>query len=191
MKVRLDRLVMAGGVVILVLAGLLTWQLLHDEAEPEVAPLDERLDSLRDKPRAARAQPRERWPATRPDDPVRASEIGEGVAVPKPELGSDPGELGPEEAVDTFKIVLGELEAAAASGQALTRREQWELYNRATGSFTALSAWVDVSDPKERALMEDAYRQMTSLMAELELERPPQMLGKHDYDPRHPERGWH
>jgi hypothetical protein len=101
-----------------------------------------------------------------------AQEQGEGKSIFVAPPQSDPGELGPAEAVDSFQQVIGELEAALAHGRKLGRDERAEFYNRATGSFTALSAWVDPSDASERAMMDDAYAQMTSLMRELDI-RPP------------------
>ena len=61
--------------------------------------------------------------------------------------------------------------------RALTNRPKAELYNRATGSFNALSAWTDGSNPADRALIDDAYSRMMSLMRELDLEPP-----RHDPD---------
>ncbi len=89
-----------------------------------------------------------------------------------PPAGSDPGELGPEEAVDAFAGVMDELEDALEDDRKLGRKESGELYNRATGSFNAMSAWIDGSDPRERAVLEDAHARMLDLMRRLDI-RPP------------------
>ncbi|GEM_PF-2990079 len=173
LRLRVDHLVYGGLALLLLVGGALGWRALRPVAE-EPAELDTRLDRLRHKS-GRRSSPR----FLRPMRPYRSGsdearrEIGEGLPVFKPPRQIDPGDLGPEEAVDSFKEVLAELEEAVENERVLDQYSQWELYNRATGSFTVLSSWIDGSDPKERALMEDSYQQMRSLMGELELERPP------------------
>ncbi|PRP96775.1 hypothetical protein ENSA5_35490 [Enhygromyxa salina] len=171
LKIRVDHLLITVGGVIVLVAAVLTWRALR--SPPERDPLDEGLEQFRAKKgnRQAARPPRFVRPyhASKPrehDDP------GEGRFVPTPPPQEDPGALGPDEAIDSFQEVLGELEAALEDGRRLSAREEAELYNRATGSFTALSSWVDASDPTERALMDDAYLQMKSLMRELDIQPP-------------------
>lgn len=171
MKVRLDHLLLGFGAVVLLVGALLTWRALRPE--PEQADLDQGLERLRSKPApGASSRPRFIRPRGAFSSQERPKER-EGWAEPQiPHEVGDPGELDPNEAVDNFKAVMEELETAATEGRRLSARERTELYNRATGSFTALSAWTDASDPSERALIDDAYAQMMSLMRELDLEPP-------------------
>lgn len=154
--------------MIVIVAALLTWRALRPD--PERAELDEGLERLRQKDSSgpsARARP------PRFVRPLRSSaRVGEQVAIPQAPPDGDPGDLDPDEAIASFKQVLGELEAAVETDRKLSPREEAELYNRATGSFTALSAWVDAGDPTDRALMDDAYAQMKSLMRELDIQPP-------------------
>lgn len=171
MKVRLDHLLLGVGAVVLLIGSLLAWRALRPE--PEQADLDQGLEQLRSKP-APGASKRPRFIRPRgafSSSQERPTEREGWVDSQTPHAG-DPGELDPNEAVDTFKAVMDELESAATEGRRLSARERTELYNRATGSFTALSSWTDGSDPRERALIDDAYARMMSLMRELELEPP-------------------
>jgi hypothetical protein len=87
-------------------------------------------------------------------------------------LGPDPGLLGPEDAKEAFQAVLSELDASLAEERRLSRREKKELYNRATGSYTALLTYVDGSDPTQRKFLDEAHAALLHRMAELKLDRP-------------------
>lgn len=169
LKIRVDHLLIGAGAVVLTVAVLLVWR--ARQPAQEQAGLEQELEQLRGKQTPARRAPprfvRDYHASARPE------EIGEGVAIPQLPAHADPGDLTSDQAIDEFKQVLGELEAIVESGRKLSAREEAEYYNRATGSFTALSSWVDPNDPGERALMDDAYLQMKSLMHELQLEPPP------------------
>ncbi len=171
MKVRVDHLLIGVGAVILLLGSIVAWRALRPdpaEAGPEAG-----LERLRDKPGGA-GLPRF---IRRGDAFSSANERGErreGWVESQTAQAGDPGELGADEAVDEFQAALSELEAAVDDGRRLSEREQAELYNRATGSFTALSAWANADDPSDRAALDDAYGRMMALMRQLELE-PPQV----------------
>jgi hypothetical protein len=171
MKVRVDHLLLGLGALVLLIGSLLAWRAFRPE--PEQANLDQGLERLRSKPGSSASQ-RPRF--IRPRGAFSSSEERpkdrEGWAEPQTPQNADPGDLDAGEAVDHFKAVIDELEAAVADGRRLSKRERSELYNRATGSFTALSAWTDGSDPNDRALMDDAYARMMSLMRELDIEPP-------------------
>ncbi|MCA9696611.1 MAG: hypothetical protein KC431_03715 [Myxococcales bacterium] len=92
------------------------------------------------------------------------------MAVYEPPPKDDPGTPTPEDAAESVALVIADLEAAAARGGRLSERERNELYRRASGSLAAVSLWVDGGDPSQRALLEDTYQQLRSLMRELELE---------------------
>jgi hypothetical protein len=173
LKLRVDHLLIAVGGLVVVVAAVLVWQARGPDSER--AELDQGLERIGDKDRAGQVtQPR----PPRFVRPLHSPSYGgardprEQVAVPQPPPEGDPGALDADEAIASFQQVLGELETAVASGRKLSPREEAELYNRATGSFTALSAWVDGGDPTERALMDDAYAQMKSLMRELDIQPP-------------------
>lgn len=171
LKLRVDHLLMAVGGVVVVVAAILTWRAFRPA--PELEQLDQGLERMADKDRPGQtAQPR----PPRVLRPLHtfggARDQREQVAVPQPPPEGDPGDLDADEAVASFRQVLGELEAVVESGRKLSPREEAELYNRATGSFTALSSWADAGDPTERALMDDAYAQMMSLMRELDIQPP-------------------
>ncbi|KIG18096.1 hypothetical protein DB30_01983 [Enhygromyxa salina] len=174
LKVRVDHLLIAGGGVVVLVASLLTWRAMRPD--PAQVELEEGLDRMRDNDRVAQ-EPRARPPRFVRPLHTSGRSRGEQVAIPQAPPEGDPGDLDADEAVASFKQALHDLEAALESGRKLSPREQYELYNRATGSFTALSAWADAGDPTERALMDDAYAQMKSLMRELDLQPP-----KHDPD---------
>jgi hypothetical protein len=174
MRIRVDHLLLGFGALVLLAGSLWAWQALR--SDPEQAELDQGLERLRAKP-AVSSEKRPRF--IRPRGAFSSSqerrEDPEGW-VQTPHEG-DPGELDADEAVDSFKAVMAELETAVDDGRRLSKRERAELYNRATGSFNALSAWTDGSDPADRAVIEDAYARMMSLMRELDLEPP-----RHDPD---------
>jgi hypothetical protein len=178
LRIRLDHLLLGLGAVVLLVGALLTWRALR--AGPEQAELDEGLERLRNKPILRK-----------PGGPrfIRASggfagseQVAEREGWAESELPQmgDPGDLDASEAIDTFQAVLAELEAALDEGRRLGEHERSELYNRATGSFTALSAWTDSRNPDERVLLDDAYARMMALMRELKLEPP---RNDPDYNP--------
>jgi hypothetical protein len=175
LKLRVDHLLIGlGGLVIVVVAVMVVMAWRARGPDLDHAELDQGLEHMRDNDRSAEVtQPR----PPRFVRPLHSSSHGgdrrDQVSLPQPPPEGDPGSLDADEAVASFKQVLGELETVAASGRKLSPREEAEFYNRATGSFTALSAWVDGSDPTERALMNDAYAQMKSLMRELDIQPPP------------------
>jgi hypothetical protein len=170
LRIRVDHLVLGVGCVAVLVGGLLAWRTLKVEPEQQ-AEIERGLERVRAKQGSAPTRPRfmrglysgapqEDW--------------GEGKAVFEPPPQTDPGELGAAEAIDSFQQVIGELELVLESGRRLSRREQAEYYNRATGSLTALSSWIDPSDPSERAMLDDSYAQMMALMRELGIRRPKQ-----------------
>lgn len=177
LKVRVDHLLLAVGGLVLVIGSLLAWRALRPD--PERAELDRGLEELRDKPsNKPRTAPRLVRPRGAFSSGSTSDSAGEREGWANVEASAgDPGEVGPDQAVDEFKTVIAELEAAVDEGRKLGELEQAELYNRATGSLTALSAWVDGSNPRERALLDDAYTQMMGLMRQLDIQ-PPQ----HDPD---------
>lgn len=173
LRIRVDHLVLGIGGVVLVVAVVLGWRALQPDRDQQ-AEIEQGLERVRAKQGGAVA----RGAMTKPPRFVRgmysgaAPERDEGKAVFEAPPQTDPGELDAAEAVDSFQQVIGELEAALESRRKLSKGEAAEFYNRATGSFTAMSAWVDPSDASERAMMDDAYAQMTSLMRELKIRRP-------------------
>lgn len=172
MKVRVDHLLLSLGGLVLLVGSLLAWRALRPD--PEQAELEQGLEQLRSKEQpGAKKVPRflRQRGAFSSAEERREARTGWSESD-DPRLVGDPGELGPDEAVDNFKAVIAELEAAAEDGRRLTRRERSELYNRATGSFTALTTWTDASDPSDREVIDDAYAHMMSLMRVLELEPP-------------------
>jgi hypothetical protein len=168
LRIRVDHLVLGVGGVVLLVVAVFGWRAMQPDPDQQ-AEIEQGLERVRAKQGGA---------VTRAPRFVRgfhsgaAQDEGEGKAVFEAPPQSDPGELGPAEAVDSFQQVIGELEAALADGRKLSANEEAEFYNRATGSFTVLSSWVDPSNPSERAMMDDAYAQMTSLMRSLDI-RPP------------------
>lgn len=173
LTVRVDHLLLGLGAVVLLVGSLLAWRAFRPD--PEQAELDQGLERLRSKSSPDGSQrPRfmgRRW-ASSPSGEREgwADSQTPQVAIDDP-LG-DPGALDADEAVDNFMAAMEELEAVQAEGRRLSKRERSELYNRASGSFTALSAWTDGSDPHDRALIDDAYARMMSLMRELDLQPP-------------------
>ena len=81
------------------------------------------------------------------------------------------GEMSPEEAMDSFRDALAALDDALEQELELSERQQYELYNQASGSFTALSRYADLRDPSEARHLEEAYAQMKQRMAALDLDR--------------------
>lgn len=189
LKVRVSTLILAGSALVLSVGGFVAWRKLVAEPKAERAALDEGLDELEERAKRDRSKtPRfVKSMYSGSSDDARRSEQGEGLAVPQVanQGEGDPWELGPDEAVASFQRALEDLEAALDLDRPLTRVEQDALYNRATGSFEAMSNYVDGSSPDDRALMEDAYLHMKTLMAELRLERP---AFEQAYDHHHPTR---
>lgn len=103
---------------------------------------------------------------------VERSEESARELVFTPPPGGDPLEPSAQEAVDAFTEVLDELEQALDEERKLSPVERDEYYERATGSFKAMSAWVDASNPNERALLEDSHAQMKDLMRRLGIKPP-------------------
>ncbi|HLT39233.1 MAG TPA: hypothetical protein VK034_23275 [Enhygromyxa sp.] len=169
MKVRIDHLLLGFGAVVLLIGGVWSWRALR--IDPEQAELEEGLERLRSKPHQ-RSTPRFLHQRGSYSGASEQSYERQGWVESQTPQAGDPGDLDRNEAIDTFQAVLDELEAAVDDGRRLSELEQAELYNRATGSFTALSAWTDGSDPNDRALIDDAYARMMSLMRELKLEPP-------------------
>jgi hypothetical protein len=175
LRVRVDHLWIAAGAVFLVIGSVFAWRALApEEVDPDVE-LDAGLERMRSKSHksgSSNPSPKFVRPLLHTGNAYESSDQRVGWNEPQtPNIG-DPGQLGPDEAVDEFKAVVAELEAAVEDGRRLSKREQDELYNRATGSFTALSSWVDASNSSERALMDDAYAQMMTLMRQLDFKPP-------------------
>lgn len=176
LKLRVDHLLFGGVAVVLLGSGLWVWrthgsaQTGEDgETEEQRARAERRTSAKRgDVPRFTRGFHRS----------IEQEERGEGVVIYRPPPQADPGDLSASEAVQAYEAIVAELEATLESGRELSERERAELYNRASGSLTALSAWADPAKSEERAMVDDAYLQLKSLMRELDL-RPP----KHDPDP--------
>ena len=174
MKIRVNQLLLGLGAVILVVGSGLTWRALR--VDPEQAAIDEGLDRLRSKS-GAKSGANDRPRFIRPrgafsSDASKPDEVREGWAEAELPRVGDPGELGPEEAVDNFKAAIAELEAAVEADGRLSAAQEAELYERATGSFTALSSWIDGADASDRAVLDDAYGQMMALMRQLDLDPP-------------------
>jgi hypothetical protein len=172
LRIRVDHLVLGVGGVVVLVAAVLGWRAMQPDPEQQ-AEIEQGLERVRAKQGRAVGQPR----FVRGVYSGAGQEEGEGKAVFELPPQMDSGELSSSEAVDSFQQVIGELEAALASGRKLSARQEAEFYNRATGSFTVLSSWVDPNNPSERAMMDDAYAQMITLMRELDI-RPP----AHDTD---------
>jgi hypothetical protein len=168
LRIRVDHLVLGVGSVVVLVAGLLTWRALQPDADQQ-AEIEQGLERVRAKQGTPPTRPRfvRGFYSGAPEE-----EWGEGKLAFEPPPQKDSGDVGPAEAVDSFQQVIGELEVALASGRRLSARERGEYYNRATGSFTALSSWVDPSNPSERAMLDDSYAQMMALMRELDIQRP-------------------
>lgn len=167
LRIRVDHLVLAFVGVSLLVGGFLGWRAMRPDRDKE-AEIEQGIERVRAKgSSSSRTPPRfaRGYHSGAPDE-------GEGKVVFQPPPQIDPGEPGSSEAVDAFQEVIEELEAALESGRKLGARERAELYNRATGSFTAMSAWVDPNEPSERAMMDDAYAQMMFLMRELDIKPP-------------------
>jgi hypothetical protein len=174
LRVRVDHLWMVLGAALLVTGSVVAWRALAPDAVDPDAELDAGLERMRSKSAKSgpsSAPPRFVRPLVHNSDPYGSGEGRVGWAEQAPTI-SDPGQLGPDEAVDEFQAVVAELEVAIEDGRRLSKREKAELYNRATGSFTSLSSWIDASSSSERALMDDAYAQMIGLMRQLDLQPP-------------------
>ena len=176
LKIRVDHLVFGGVAVVLLGSGLWVWRThgsaqrgAGDESEQQRAGAEPRAGGKRaDAPRFTRGFHRS----------VEQEERGEGIVLHRPPPQADPGDLSQSEAVQAYESIVAELEAALDSERELSERERAEYYNRASGSLTALSAWADPNEADQRAMVDDAYLQLKSLMRELDL-RPP----KHNPDP--------
>ena len=174
LKIRVDHLVIGAISLTLVGGGLWLWRAKRVE-ERQQAELDEGLERMRGRSSGSSA---DLWSQAGDKRFVRSYhqgervEQGEGIAVHVPPPQEDPGDLDADEAVQAYRSILADLENAAEEGRALSKREQAEYYNRASGSLTALSAWADPNSPEDRALMNDAYLQVKTLMRELEIEPP-------------------
>jgi hypothetical protein len=168
MKVRVLHLIygLAGATALVV--GVWLWR-AHEQRQAEQA-LDQGLTELR---HDARDREHDRTIFTRPIDRYAANheETARELAFAPPD-GRDPGELDAVESVDAFAGVMDELEQALEDERTFDAEESAEYYNRANGSFKAMSAWIDGSDPRERAVLEDAHTRMLDLMRRLDI-RPP------------------
>ena len=171
LKIRVDHLLLAVGGLILVVGGIWAWQSRRPDAEQ--TELDAKLERMGER----HASQGSRAPRIlRPYLKTSAAGGDDDPQLPlRPPANSEA--VGPEEAIDDFRTIMAELEDALEDNRKLSRAEKAELYNRASGSFTAMSAWIDADDATERALMDDAYAQMRSLMRELDIEPP-----RHDPD---------
>lgn len=179
LKIRLDHLLMLAGALVLGVGAIVVWRVAIPEVERRQ--LDDKLDELGDARGTERSSDkssagRRRSPWLRPTTGSRGFgeagyEQGVGEVAPAPEV--DPGQLDADAAVAAFQGALDALEQAADSDGILTPRERRELYNRATGSFMAMSTWINGRDPDERAVLEDAYLHMKVLLQELDLEGLP------------------
>ena len=178
LRIRLDHLLLGLGAVALLLGALLSWRALRPD--PEQAELEQGLERLRSKPGLRKPGGPRFIRSTGGFARNEQTEERQGWVESEPPQIGDPGDLDAAEAIDTFQAVISELEAALDVGRRLGADERAELYNRATGSFTALSAWTDSSNPDERALLDDAYARMMALMRELKLEPP---RNDPDYNP--------
>lgn len=172
LRIRVSHLLLALGGVVLLIAAVLGVRAWRSESAHEQQ-VNEGLESLREQPRPGAQRPPRFMRGHHFKPKPEADNIGEGVAMFEPPPIADPGDLGPAEAAASFEAVLGELQQLADDERRLSKQERAELYNRATGSFTAMSAWVDPSDANEQAMMNDAHAQMLVLMRELDIEPPP------------------
>ena len=113
LKVRLDRLLLGVGALVLLVGALLAWQALRPD--PEQAELDRGLEQLRAKP-GARTYDRPRFIRQRGNfsGASERSDAREGWAESQTPQAGDPGDLDAVEAIDTFQAVIDELEAAVA-----------------------------------------------------------------------------
>jgi len=174
LKIRVDHLVFGALALALVVGGLWLWRANRVENEKQ-----DQLDTGLERMRGRTGSSARLWDDAEDKRFVRTYhrsstriEEGEGQVVHQPPPQTDPGDLDANEAVDAYQSVLRDLEAAIDEDRILSEREQAELYNRASGSLTALSAWADPNDPADRALMNDAYLQLKSLMGELQIKPP-------------------
>lgn len=103
---------------------------------------------------------------------LERSEESARAAVFSPPAGGDPLEPSAHEAIEAFDAVIDELELALDDERKLSPVERDEYYERATGSFKAMSAWIDGSSASERRLLEDSHKQMMELMRKLDIKPP-------------------
>ncbi len=173
LRLRLDRLLYGLVAALVLVGGLWFWTRSRDEREQRELRGDlERLELEDRQPATGRraGPPRFVRPIGFGNDP--ADERPPQLSIHEPPPHADPNDLDADEAVETVATVLAELEEIHESGRRLDKTERAELYNRASGSLTALSMWVDGSDPRERAALEDARSQMLDLMKRLKLKPP-------------------
>lgn len=176
MKVRVLHLIYGLAGVTALVVGVWQWR-AHEDRQTE-RELDQGLTELRHDARGREGQ-------SGRDRPIFARQIGRYQSTHEeaarelvftPPAGSDPGELDAVEAVDAFAGVMDELEQALEDERKLDDEESAEFYNRANGSFKAMSAWIDGGDPRERALLEDAHKRMLDLMRRLDIQPPAREL---------------
>ncbi len=172
MKVRVLPLILAGVGLTL---GISLWLWRSHTERRDERELDQGLSEI------GQGQRRERSGRARANDSEnsglgrRTASAHEEIArelVFTPPPGGDPGELDAQESVEAFTEVMDELEQAADDDRKLDREESAEYYNRANGSFKAMSAWIDGNDPRQRGLLEKAHKQMLDLLRRLDI-RPP------------------
>jgi hypothetical protein len=85
------------------------------------------------------------------------------------------GEMDAEAAAQAFSEAMAALDGALEQERMLSSSEKGDLYNQASGALTVLSRHTNMTDPTERLLLEEAYREMKGRMAALEL-RPAEEL---------------
>lgn len=127
--------------------------------------LDRELSALHEDTATRRRQPP---PLMRRQ--LERSEENARAAVFAPPAGGDPLEPSAQEAIEAFDGVIDELEQALDEERKLSPVERDEYYERATGSFKAMSAWIDGSSASERRLLEDSHKQMMDLMRRLDIQ---------------------
>lgn len=171
MKVRVLHLIYGLVGVTALVGGVWLWQ-SNDERREE-RELDQGFAELRQDASGRERPSFLRRPVGR--DASTREEVARALVFTPPP-GGDPGELDAQESVDAFTDVMDELEQAVDDERKLSDEESAEYYNRANGSFKAMSAWVDGGSPRERALLEDAHKKMLGLMRKLDIQPPAREL---------------